>query len=88
MAATILIVVLLLFMIVPGLMQMWNKPDLTSFGWPISEVAIIVDSVLMCVVLAGTNIIENYITKKEREMRERGEKIEYLLMCDKEVIEV
>lgn len=75
--STFLIILLLLFMIVPGLMQLWNKPSLTSFGWPMAEIGIILDSVLMCVVLAGTNIIENRITKQEREMRERGEKIEY-----------
>lgn len=74
---TTLIMVLLAFETVPPLMGIWNRPVLVGAGWPMSELAIIVISVLMCVVMCIANAIENNITKKEREMRRRGEKIDY-----------
>ena len=74
---TILIMALLAVETIPPLMAWWNRPLLLGSGWPISEIAIIVISLLMCIVMCVANVIENKITAKEKEMRKRGEKIDY-----------
>jgi len=76
-AITIIFFALLSVMIFPPFMSWWNNPAITSSGWPISEIAIIVFSILMCVTLLFGVILENKLTAKEREMRKRGEKLDY-----------
>ena len=74
---TVIFFILLSVMIIPPFMSWWNKPELTSIGWPISEIAIIVFSLLMCATLILGIFFENKLTAKEREMRKRGEKLDY-----------
>ena len=73
----VIFLALLSVMIFPPFMTWWNRPVLTSSGWPISELAIIAFSLLMCLVLLLGIFFENKVNAKEREMRKRGEKLDY-----------
>lgn len=72
---TIAIFILLAFLVCPPLM-FWNKPVMWG-GFPASEVFLFVDCVLQCLVMIIGLAIENKINKEEKEMRKRGEIIEY-----------
>ena len=74
---TVIFLIMFSVFVVPPFMSWWNKPELTSLGWPITEITLIVVSLLMSATFIIAIFIENKITVKEKQMRERGEKLEY-----------
>lgn len=75
-ATTGLTFIVLALIAVPPLMAWWNKPVLIG-GWPTAEIAVISLCVVMCIIMCGANILENCITRKEKEARKRGVEREY-----------
>jgi hypothetical protein len=74
---TVIFLVLFSIFVFPPFMSWWNKPELTASGWPLSEITLIVVSLLMSVTFIIAILVENRITAKEKDIRKRGDKLDY-----------
>jgi hypothetical protein len=69
--------VVLFLTISPLAMKIWDREHPYIFGWPTAQLSVFLAACLLIIGLNTAYRIEGKINKEEKEMRERGEKLDY-----------